>query len=1078
MTATAVLSPYRGLAPFGDTELDALLFFGRGRETEILTANVIATRLTILYGPSGVGKSSLLRAGVARRIRELGARHAVARGPDLACVVCSSWADDPHGALVAAIGDTVRPLLTPTAPEPPSGARLAGVAEHWSSLLDGDLCVVLDQIEELFVYHDDASAFLDELAGVVSDTGLRANVLLSIRDDELARLGLLKDRLPNAFANARRLDRLDRDAARAAILGPLQRWNELAAADEPVDAEPELVDAVLAETAVDTRRVEAPYLQLVMERIWEEEQAVASRLLRLETLEGLGGARAVVREHLGRALGALAPKEQAAAARMFGHLVTPSGTKIAHRASDLATFAQVGDAESHALLEALGRDRIVRPLDDPGPDRRYEIFHDVLAQAIVEWSARRELDEERSGARRRQRRLLAVTVGAVATALVMVAVAVYALTQRSDARAQARHAHGSALAAAALAAMPSDPEVGLRLARAAAADARTSGIESVLRTALDKSRARAVLTGGRQPVLAASFAGGRVVTVDRHGTLRMYAPRTGGPSSTRHLLRRVRAAAIAADGSAVAVAARRLVEVLSLGSPRRSFAVRVRSPVRALATDGRGDRVAVATLDGRVLVRGAAGVVLDARARTVQTSLALDDDGRAVAGGAGHAVTVWRVGGRATRIDTGNDVNRVALAPDGTLVAAAGSDGGVRLWRVADGASAGPLGLTPSPPTAIAFARDGRSFAVGSRDGIARVFETETGRLQTVLSGHRAVVTSVAFSRNGYALVAGAADGRARIWESGLTPELSVVARPRGCCAALASADGRVLVAAGRRTIEYAGRRRAAVLTQPSVVTSVASAGGGTVVTGGRDGRVRVWASPRWSFSLGAPISAVAATPAVIAAATDAGRIEVRSLHDDRIAVFRQPAGVAGLAVSPDGRLLATAGLDGVGRIRDLRTGRLLHGLFGHTAPLTSVAFTPDGTMLATAGKDHDIRVWDVASGSQLYLLRAAHFAAVSGVAFSPDGRWLVSAGPTTAGLWYAKSGVRVAYLRGHEEPLVGAVFAGSARIVTASVDGSVRAFRCDICGGFAELVALADRRVAATGGALTPAEQRRYLVP
>src|SRR5204862_6168362 len=151
--------------------------------------------------------------------------------------------------------------------------------------------------------------------------------------------------------------------------------------------------------------------------------------------------------------------------------------------------------------------------------------------------------------------------------------------------------------------------------------------------------------------------------------------------------------------------------------------------------------------------------------------------------------------------------------------------------------------------------------------------------------------------RNGHALVAGAADGLARIWESGLTPELSVVARPPGCCAALASSGDRVLVAAGRRTIEYAGRRRAAVLTQPSVVTSVASAGG-TVVTGARDGRVRVWASSRRSFSLGAPISAVAATPTVIAAATRAGRIEVRSLDERRIARFREPAGVAGLAVS------------------------------------------------------------------------------------------------------------------------------------------------------------------------------------
>ena len=70
MTA-APASPYKGLAPFGESELDAQLFFGRERDREIVVANLIAARLTVLYGPSGVGKSSLLRAGVARALREL-----------------------------------------------------------------------------------------------------------------------------------------------------------------------------------------------------------------------------------------------------------------------------------------------------------------------------------------------------------------------------------------------------------------------------------------------------------------------------------------------------------------------------------------------------------------------------------------------------------------------------------------------------------------------------------------------------------------------------------------------------------------------------------------------------------------------------------------------------------------------------------------------------------------------------------------------------------------------------------------------------------------------------------------------
>ena len=79
MTATAVdtpsasrpaapESPYRGLRPY--TEAEAAFFFGREAEGEIVAANLLGARLTLLYGPSGVGKSSILLAGVVSRLRE------------------------------------------------------------------------------------------------------------------------------------------------------------------------------------------------------------------------------------------------------------------------------------------------------------------------------------------------------------------------------------------------------------------------------------------------------------------------------------------------------------------------------------------------------------------------------------------------------------------------------------------------------------------------------------------------------------------------------------------------------------------------------------------------------------------------------------------------------------------------------------------------------------------------------------------------------------------------------------------------------------------------------------------------
>jgi putative ribosome biogenesis GTPase RsgA len=66
------LRPYKGLANFDDSEIDARLFFGRDAERDALVANLLASRLTVLYGASGVGKSSLLRAGVAQLLRRQG----------------------------------------------------------------------------------------------------------------------------------------------------------------------------------------------------------------------------------------------------------------------------------------------------------------------------------------------------------------------------------------------------------------------------------------------------------------------------------------------------------------------------------------------------------------------------------------------------------------------------------------------------------------------------------------------------------------------------------------------------------------------------------------------------------------------------------------------------------------------------------------------------------------------------------------------------------------------------------------------------------------------------------------------
>jgi hypothetical protein len=161
-------SPFKGLSAFDDSELDALLFFGREREREVIVANAVATRLTVLYGESGVGKSSLLRAGVVRRLREL--------EPEAAVLLFDTWSDD----------------VTATFEE----ARTAESA-----------FVILDQFEEYFLYHGEADGpgtLLVRLPELMHE-GPRVNVLISLREDSLAQLDVFKAGLPEIFANQLRL---------------------------------------------------------------------------------------------------------------------------------------------------------------------------------------------------------------------------------------------------------------------------------------------------------------------------------------------------------------------------------------------------------------------------------------------------------------------------------------------------------------------------------------------------------------------------------------------------------------------------------------------------------------------------------------------------------------------------------------------------------------------------------------------------------------------------------------------------------------------------------------------------------
>ena len=128
--------------------------------------------------------------------------------------------------------------------------------------------------------------------------------------------------------------------------------------------------------------------------------------------------------------------------------MTPSGTKIAHAVGDLSRYAGEPPERLEDVLHTLSSERVVRALPGRnGGGARYEIYHDVLAGAVLEWGARHEADRalvaEREAARRRHRRLAIIVGLALVGFAFMSLLTAYAFTQRSEARQKA------ALAAAA-----------------------------------------------------------------------------------------------------------------------------------------------------------------------------------------------------------------------------------------------------------------------------------------------------------------------------------------------------------------------------------------------------------------------------------------------------------------------------------------------------------------------------------------------------------------------------------------------------------------------------------------------------
>ncbi|MFM9610662.1 nSTAND1 domain-containing NTPase [Streptomyces niveiscabiei] len=1018
----AAWAPYRGLARFEPD--DEHLFFGRDRMADEVTELVREKRLAVLLGPSGSGKSSLLRAGVIPRLRtEIAARE---RRADLRILTPGPTPATTYGHLFAAVG------------------KDPAADEQW---------LLVDQFEELFTLCRDPrerSAFITYLLTAHP----RRHLLIAVRADFRARCAehpALAEALRTASLP---LGPLTPEELREAVVGPAQRAGLV--------VERALTARLVAEVQGEPGAL--PALSHALLETWRRRKGRILTLAGHEAAGGVGGALVATAEEV---YGALSPAQARAARHLLQRMVVPGeGTPDTRRPLTRAELAQWACPDVPAVVERLTRARLLTA-DEGGVHLAHEALiggwprlhgwieddrerlrqHRALAEAARTW---REHDHDpgvlyrgtrlaraeelfpdhladpaltapertfltaaldaRAAERRatagavRRHRVLTVSLAAVLAVAVMTGVLV--CRAQDENRLQRTRDAARRVAAVADALRTTDPRTALLLGAAAWSVARLPETRRALLGSLDQpetdtftdpdpgdSRSRALLDDGRTLLSAAGrtwrtwdvtdhrpTGSGRVPsgTVTAAGPLlavtgddqrvRLWNPATGhwagGPLADVSDLRFTR------DGGAVLVTEGDRVRLRSAADGRVLFAsAAVETPLTALSTDGR--LAAVCPSGGTPQVWDTAtGRALPGAWRQDRVCdgdvLAVDGDRLAAATDGGLRVWDTRTGRRIAEADDPG-VRYAAFSPDGTFLATADA-AELRVWRLTDPDA--PVFRHPLDNQHLygGLAWHGRNLryleggTVHTLDLAAAVTTGRQPPADTRLSPDGRTYATARRTGDHYTVTL-------HTTSDGHPPHtLPPLRAPANTLPLLAFSPDGTRFAYG---VSAPGHQAA---TQPVTVWDVRRARPLTTLDLPGD--------PLLQLALGPDLYAARSAP------TGAVRDEVWDLTRRRRTRVLAGVTASHLGARPDGGLLL-----GDGRVAELPSGLTSARDLVQGDQVGAFGFTADGTLLAVGDQTGRVFLWDGDARRREGILRNVGSQGVTALAFSPDGRTLAVAG-------------------------------------------------------------------------------------
>ncbi len=1052
--------PYRGLLEFEPDDAD--LFFGRDEVLADVLARVAASRFVAIVGPSGSGKSSLVRAGLVA---------AAGRGD------------------VAGVSSTV--LITPGA-DPPAALESASSDDR------ADLLVV-DQLEEAFTLCDDESRrarFFDEVLH------RRGKTVVSLRADFFGHCAAYEQLAAQVSANN-------------VLLGPMSQNEMQRAIEEPAKAKGLRLESGLVELVLRDAAGEPGSLPLLSHALMETWSRRDGRTLTLDGYGNAGGVRGAIARTAEECFEGATEAERSLLRRTFLRLTEPGeGTEDTRRRVPLQELAAAPEttAAMDGLLDKLVQARLVTVdegavqvahealirewprlrgwLDEDRESLRLhrhlsrsthawealgrdpgELYRGARLAAALEWAgagaelsaeerafldaSRTEQEQELREARRRARRLRAMLAAAAVALVVAIVAGVAAYVQRGHARRSAVIAQAGRLAAQSREAAGEHPDLALLLSlEAASRDDSVDSRGAVLGALEHASRIRRWLQGFSSPVNASAFSpdGGLLATVTHDGTTLWDTAtwRTVGPP-LRSSQGGWEGVDFSPDGRTVAIAG---------GKGRvELWDVSTRKELREL-TD-------------------------PAAARSTEPALAVvrySPDGRAIAAGAQQTnhVTLWDsasgrvLAGPITTNPPGEGAQSISFSPDSKRVAVPAAPGTVGIWEVATGDRVGkPVAIGSAAVDEAIFAGGGRTLIASDDSGSVSIVDLGTRRrIRPPLSVGSKPAGALDLSPDGRLLAAASYEGSVFVWDvktgaqygapltSDTSPVNDVVFSP----------DGRTLVSSHLRSAVVWNVGGEQVIGKPlggssDLTTDVSfSSDGKRLAAGMLDGRTSVYDTVTRQLTLridgSSIVTAVAFRPdgKLVAVGTIDGQVRFFDAKSGAVvgrAVNAGDAAIWQIAFSPDGKLLAVDvdpnGVKGFNEQRrqgevQLWDANSLRRVGRPIAPgggsVLSVAFSRDGTLLATGSYRGRLDLWDVAT--QAHRGRPMRVAddGVASVAFDPMGRIVAAGGAIGPVRVWRVADQRPAYppLTGHTPPITGASFdpAGSF-LATTSLFGGTR---------------------------------------